>query len=301
MADALPGATDIVESSSPPSRKIVEPGIYTGMPFEEYLAIDAINQTGLKLFGRSPAHYLHSVIQEDEEDESAAKQRGTICHAGVLEPERFEQEYVIGPFVDLRTKAGKEEWAAFCAKHPGKYHIRGADGAAMLGARRAIWSQPFAKQILSDRGPIEVAVVWRDKPTGLLCKCRVDKLCEKMGIVIDLKTTPDAREDYFERSAWKFGYYRQAAMILDGLAAHRLVYDLFCIIAVESNPKIHQGSNVYEMLQEAMERGRRENAKALAKLAECKKTGKFPGYNDDPIPLGIPSYVPDDKPIKLFQ
>ena len=45
------------------------------------------------------------------------------AHVLALEPERFADCYAIAPYCDKRTKAGKEEWAAF---------IEAANGKAVL-------------------------------------------------------------------------------------------------------------------------------------------------------------------------
>lgn len=96
-------------------------------------------------------HYVASLAGGDSE--TKAKTRGSIIHAAMLEPDRFDAEYAIGPSVDLRTKAGKSAWEAFAAENPGKELVRGADGDAMLAARASIWKHPKARELLGCEEP----------------------------------------------------------------------------------------------------------------------------------------------------
>lgn len=262
------------------------PGVYEGIPWEVYRSWPYVNNSGLTRFLRSPAHYKAGL---DTDDDTAAKTRGTICHAGILEPGRFEKEYAIGPDVKLNTKAGKDEWEAFVAANPGKCHVRGADGEAMLGCREAIWSHPTARRLLESEGPVEVCVVWDDRATGLRCKARVDKLATAYAFIPDIKTTRDARREKFERSIFDFGYHRQGAFYLHGLASAGLSFDHFGIIAVEPEPPY--ALSVFEVDDEAIEAGGVEMNAALADFAGCVETKQWPGYKQRPVKIGLPKWA----------
>lgn len=71
-------------------------GIYFDMPFEDYVSAPGINQSGLKLFDRSPSHYFDKYLAPDLEirDESEALRRGHFVHAAILEPELFSSRYL---------------------------------------------------------------------------------------------------------------------------------------------------------------------------------------------------------------
>lgn len=264
-----------------------KPGVYRDVPAATYFAWDAVNNSSLKHFIRSPAHYIASLVEEDEE--AIEKNRGTICHGGLWEPARFAAEYAIGPDVDLRTKAGKEEWSSFADANPSKTLVRAKDGVAMEGVRRSVWSHPFASKLLSSEGPCEVCLVWRDEITGLMCKARLDKVSLDYSYIADLKTTGDARPDAFREQAHKLGYWRQSSWYLDACAKNGLSVDGFCIIAAEVEPPY--ALSVFVMEQEEIEIASLEVADALQGLAECKRTGIFPGYDPKPQPLMRPERV----------
>lgn len=263
------------------------PGVYEGVSFKDYASWPYLNNSGLTRFLRSPAHYKAGL---DTDDDTAAKTRGTLCHAGILEPARFGKEYAIGPDVKLNTKSGKDEWEAFVAATPGKCHVRGADGAAMLGCREAIWSHRWAVELLRSEGPSEVCIVWDDAATGLRCKARVDKAATgPASCAVDLKTTRDARREAFERSIWTYGYHRQAAFTLHGLAALGMTLDKFYIIPIEPEPPY--ALMVYEVEHAAIEAGRVEIVAGMVDFAECRRLDKWPGYSEAPEFIGLPPFT----------
>ena len=74
-----------------------------------------ISKSGLDLINRAPAHYYERYLNPaaNPQKETPALVIGSAVHCAVLEPEEFGKRYAVGPRVDRRTKAGKEEWEAF--------------------------------------------------------------------------------------------------------------------------------------------------------------------------------------------
>src|SRR5581483_10081660 len=89
---------------------------------EEYHAHRATSHSTLEMFRRSRKlyHAIHVARTMDRPEPTAAMQLGTHVHCAVLEPERFEAEYVYAPKCDRRTTAGKAAYAEFCAATAGK-------------------------------------------------------------------------------------------------------------------------------------------------------------------------------------
>jgi hypothetical protein len=272
----MPCETDEVETTTCPA-----PGVYEGVPFEEYLLWDALNQSGAKRLLRSPAHFM-----AEPDDESESKSRGTICHAGLWEPETFEKLYAMGPDVDLRTKAGKEEWSAFCGANAGKYPVRGKDVAAMCGVRRSVWNHRNARRLLAAEGPCELSIVWRDNEIDVMCKARIDKHAAAIKSVVDLKTTTDARPRKFRNTIGELSYHLQGAFNLHGMAAVGLTCERFYLIAAETKDPF--AVMVYELDDKAIERGRALMLEACAEYAHCKSTGIWPCYDEAPLKITHP-------------
>jgi hypothetical protein len=69
------------------------PGVYPGVPFRDYIALDAVSSTLLKAMRRSPAHAL---AKRDEPQWSDALMLGDATHLMTLQPERFGEFYIAG-------------------------------------------------------------------------------------------------------------------------------------------------------------------------------------------------------------
>jgi hypothetical protein len=82
-------------------------GIVENMPFEEYLAVDAVSSTGLKLFARSAWHYKNRV----DIDPTPSMLRGTLAHCAVLEPDALSQRYAVTP-EDAPRRPSRAQWEA---------------------------------------------------------------------------------------------------------------------------------------------------------------------------------------------
>jgi exodeoxyribonuclease VIII len=95
--------------------------IVEGMSNTQYHARPEYSSSQLKDMIRSAAHfYSHNIAKEHEKERKACMDFGTLAHTLFLEPEQFSDEFVIAPVFDRRTKAGKEEAAAWEQSNEGK-------------------------------------------------------------------------------------------------------------------------------------------------------------------------------------
>ncbi len=94
---------------------------------EEYHAGPGVSKSDLDLIARSPAHYRAQKAAPREA--TPAMIIGSAFHTATLEPEKFDLEFAVAPEgIDRRTKAGKEEWAAFEAASAGKTVLKAEVG-----------------------------------------------------------------------------------------------------------------------------------------------------------------------------
>ena len=258
----------------------------------EYHAHPAVSKSHLDQVARSPLHYWSRYVAEDRvvPDPAPAMMLGTALHARVLEPELFAAEYAQAPAVDRRTKAGKDAWAE--AEAEGKTLLSAADWAQIDGMAAAIESHRGASKLLGEPGSLaEASMFWTDPITGTECKCRPDLLCDS-GWVVDLKTTDDASPASFAKSAWNFRYHVQASWYLDGVReAYRMTAKGFVFIAVEKRPPYAVA--IYAADAEMIAAGWREARRCLDLIAECRATGKWPGYGDTVQMLSLPKWAKD--------
>ncbi len=263
-----------------------EPGIRFELTYEQYAAIPAVSRSLLVAMATSPADGQQFMLSGGES--TKALDFGIGSHALTLEPERFHSEFAIGPDVKLNTTAGKLEWMEFCRCHPGKQHIRGADGADMLGMRKRLFEHPVAKRLLTGDGENELVMVWRDKGSGSLCKIRPDRMTLWNGetAVVDYKTTTDASRTGFPKSYGQYLYYLQQAFYVDGITAvcgdppmH------FFFIAQEK--KAPYKCNVFEFPSHRVEQGRRLYRELLEVHAACVKADSWPAIDGREYLAGV--------------
>jgi len=255
-------------------------GIHAGISFVDYLALDAVNNTTLKLFRRTPAHARYAMTHPEED--TAALRTGEACHAAILEPALFAERYVRAPRFDKRTNKGKSDAAAWAADHAFQSPLLPDEWDMAAAMRDAVWAHPLARELLTGKGQNEMTAIWLDEPTGLLCKARVDRFTSYDGwsAVVDIKTARDAGERGFAKACAEFFYHQQTAYYLDGLnalAPHKRRF-LHLVIEKEAPHCVI----IYELDDPAIEEGRRQYRRALTTLAECREKNDWPGY-----PVGI--------------
>lgn len=74
----------------------IQAGVFDGMPAEEYFAIPALSNSGMKDLAVSPLRYWHLHVnpQAPEREETAAQRIGTALHCSVLEGDQaFDARY----------------------------------------------------------------------------------------------------------------------------------------------------------------------------------------------------------------
>jgi exodeoxyribonuclease VIII len=165
--------------------------------------------------------------------------------------------------------------------------ISADDFATCQAISRQVREHPTARKVFANGTP-ELSAYWTDAETGLLCKCRPDWLA--MPLIVDLKSTEDASADGFQRSAWNWRYWVQAAWYMDGVQqATGQRVDAFVFGAFEKAPPY---ACAFYFADEAMlDMGRKEYRRLLRILADCMSSDKWPGYDTDVRALGVPLWA----------
>ena len=263
------------------------PGIYHDVPADDYHAWDAFNFSSAKHAAKSLLHYRYEKTHPKEQ--TAAMALGQATHVAVLEPDRFEGLYAQAPKVDRRTKAGKEQWAAFQLENDHKTVLSADDFDLCTAMSEAVWEHPLAAEILKGAGQNEISVVWADDD-GLICKCRLDRLTSFDGWThaVDLKTCKDGSPGGFSKAVGNFDYHMQAAHYLDGLSAHDPRERKFTFIAVE-NTAPHAVA-VYSLSDWCVDQGRDEMEAIRKAVAEARETDVWGGYPNEVVELELPRW-----------
>lgn len=267
------------------------------MSNDEYHACPEFSSSQLKDILRSSAHfYSNNILKENERETKKHLDFGTLAHTLFLEPEQFENEFVIGPKFDRRTKAGKEEAAAWEAANQGKIII---DEDMLQGAKRIANNLRglSSYQLMQDNyGMAEASIFFTDPVYGLNLRVRPDYHivpCEAFpnGLQFDVKTSTDARPFKFMRSCADFGYDISAAMYREGFQQHYGTEGKpeFIFLVAESsapfNVKQYRASDLFLSI------GERRYSKAKELLAESLLIDKWSGYSTELEDISLPQYM----------
>lgn len=265
-------------------------GIVEGMPAEEYHAGPELSSTMLNAMAESPAHCWANHInpQRPPREATAAMIAGTLAHTVVLEPNQLPLRYAVKPLGhDGRSTAGK----LWCAENASRIQLSIEQMRTAEAQCTAVLAVPeIAKAMAS--GTAELSVFWTDDATGLPCRARPDwvhMLPDGRAIVLDLKTTSDASPQGFARKVAQFGYHRQQAHYVAGLAANGIEVAAFLFAAVTgAYPFI---AVPYMLDDDAIMRGADERRRLMERFAECRATNKWPGYGEGVQVLSLPPWA----------
>ena len=201
-----------------------DPGVYTGVPWDEYAAWDCYSKSMVGATLRSGLH-LHDYIH-GERRRATGMAMGSLVDCLLLEPGLFGSRYIAQPdtyLVEVSKGRGKDKttevvekpWngnATACrefaadAVEQGLELVSPADMATAEAMRDAVIANDQARRTIH-AGEKQVSMVWRDEATGILCKGRADLVLP--GCIVDLKTARDASPDEFSRALARFGYHVQ--------------------------------------------------------------------------------------------
>ena len=273
------------------AERITEPGVYTNVPFDVYLLIDAVNHSRIKEMRHgTPAHAKYQI--DNPRSATTSMELGTIVHEAILEPDRFRHEVAFTPnfgrllkheasgTTSEQGKKNKEKKLKFYERNQGKTLVSYEHGQVLRGIFASIKDHARTRQILDYKGYSEVVIIFEhtkvSAPYAPLCKVRVDKWIPGIA-AIDLKTTQSASYEQFSKSAHKYGYFTAAAMYLDALAFIGEKKIPYKILAIETNPPYLPHVFNLEWLDEA----RGEYKEWLSKYVYACDEDNWHGYEEE--------------------
>lgn len=248
--------------------------LVTGMPNDAYHSGPGISKSGLDLIARSPAHYAYRTASEP----TRAMVIGSATHAAILEPAEFDKQYMLlRDVTDRRSSVYKQAAEQFGADNV----LTGTEADAVIGMRESVRLNISAVELLDASGYVEIAAFATDPVTGVLVKCKFDKLLADLRSV-DLKTTQDLRD--FAKSVANYRYHVQQAYYSDVFAwATGLHLESFDFLAVEKDAP--NASRIFRLDTPSVDYGRKLYRQALDLYAECLQR------NDWPMPDGGLEYI----------
>lgn len=282
------------------------------MSNDEYHACPEFSSSQLKDILRSGAHfYSNNIIKENERESKKHLDFGTLAHTLFLEPDQFENEFVVIPAdapkpptdVMRNAKNPSEDsikrvqwWDNFAAEHGTKITIT---EDLLLGAKRIADNLRTLSSygiMQNNFGMAEASIFFVDPVFGLQLRIRPDyhiAPCSAFpnGLLLDVKTSTDARAFKFSKSCSDFGYDLSASMYREGFQQYYGTQDKpdFLFLVAEStapfNVKQYRASDLLLSVGDA----RYNKSKAL--LAESLLIDEWSGYSAELEDIYLPQYM----------
>lgn len=288
------------------------PSMIEQLSNDDYHARPEFSSSQLKDILRSGAHfYSHNIIKEHERETKKHLDFGSLAHALFLEPHVFADEFIVVPAdapkrpteVMLKAKnpsadslARIEFWENFDAQNGSKTEIsqEQLDGAnRIVNNLRSLSTFQFMK---NEYGMAEASIFFADPIYGLQLRVRPDwhiPPCKNFpnGLIVDVKTSRDARHFGFSKQCGEYGYDLSAVMYREGFQQYYDTEDKppFIFLVAENtapfNVKQYKASDLLLSVGEA------KYSKAKALLAESLLINEWDGYSKELEDINLPAYM----------
>ncbi|EKR6295332.1 exodeoxyribonuclease VIII [Escherichia coli] len=272
----------------------IEPGIYYGISNENYHAGPGVSKSQLDDIADTPALYLWRKNAPVDTTKTKTLDLGTAFHCRVLEPEEFSNRFIVAPEFNRRTNAGKEEEKAFlmeCAS-TGKTVITAEEGRKIELMYQRVMALPLGQWLVESAGHAESSIYWEDPETGILCRCRPDKIIPEFHWIMDVKTTADIQR--FKTAYYDYRYHVQDAFYSDGYEAQFGVLPTFVFLVASTTVECGRYPvEIFMMGKEAKLAGQQEYHRNLRTLADCLNTDEWPAIKTLSLPRWAKEYAND--------
>ena len=245
----------------------------------------AVNFSSLKHADKSLYAFAKSYWGGGKRETDAMK-FGKLAHMALLEGAKFKARYVVMPeFTGLTAKGEittsknatdvKNKIAAWTnAQSPDALIVTEDERTKLFNMIESVLSNEEASKLLSQGKP-EIAGYWTDEETGLNLRFKPDFLAFGLGVLADVKTTPDIRWEMFRKSVENHRYDLQMMMYSEGVKnITKVEPEHRAWIAIESDGahevRVHEVNGIYQ------ECGAFDFRRLLRKVKTAIDSGKFP-------------------------
>lgn len=276
--------------------EITEPGVYD-IAAEDYHADpvpgESLSSSGARKLLPPSCPALYRYERDHGQQPRREFDLGHAAHKLVLGE---GPELVVIEADNYRTKAAQT--ARDDAHAAGAVPLLAAEYEQVEQMAAALRQHPVAAALFNPEtgGHPEQSLFWRDQPTGVMRRARLDWLPRWSGtgrlIVPDYKTTKSADLDAIQKAVHQHGYFMQAAWYLAAVKALDLAGDqepVFVFVFQQKTPPYVV--TVVELDSLAIRIGQALNRRALELFAECRAVGRWPGYSDEVVRLPLPAYA----------
>ncbi|HFW3774455.1 TPA: exodeoxyribonuclease VIII [Salmonella enterica subsp. enterica serovar Thompson] len=278
-------AADSIENENITVPDDIQPGIYYDIPNEAYHAGPGVSKSQLDDIADTPAIYLWRKNAPVDTEKTKSLDTGTAFHCRVLEPEEFSKRFIIAPEFNRRTSEGKEEEKTFleeCAR-TGRTVLTAEEGRKIELMYQSVMALPLGQWLVESAGYAESSVYWEDPETGILCRCRPDKIIPEFHWIMDVKTTADIQR--FRTAYYDYRYHVQDAFYSDGYRAQFGEIPTFVFLVASTTAECGRYQvEIFMMGEDAKLAGQREYRRNLQTLAECLNNDEWPAIKTLSLP-----------------
>jgi len=273
-------------------QRISKPGIYAGIPLDDYHRGDicdgpSVSSSGLRtIWNKSPAHFWDQSPLNPMRCEQIDKKHfilGRAAHHLVCGEFGFGDRYIIRPekAPDGRAWHGSNgtviKWLDE-QRAAGLTVLTQEDAEAIRGMAISLGNNGMMRNgILS--GLVERSMFWRDKGTGVWLKSRPDVISTASGDFADLKTTNSVLYADTQYSIDSFCYQMQGALVMEGAQALGLEASTFSLVWVEKTRPYCV--RVQTLIDEDLALGAKMNRAMIDTFHACFTAKHWPGPGDD--------------------
>lgn len=249
-------------------------GIYD-ISNEEYHKSQGYSRSQLFHLNKSDYHFWYNVLsgKNVEKEKTPSMIFGSLFHTLMLEPHKFEHEYIISPKIDKRTIKGKQEWEEFQLASENKTIITEEQYNKAIEMIDESKKHEIVANLLHN-AKFEKSIFWTDKDTGIQFKVRPDIWLGSM--VVDLKTCSLDNVKYYNNHALQNGYYLQAAMIFEAFSTLNIPMQVFINLVFEKEAPYVPIS--YLLSDECINYGKEQFNIFKNRLHECLQTNIWNAY-----------------------
>lgn len=185
----------------------------------------------------------YEVAMNEPVEETEAMKLGSAIHCAILEPECFNDRYVVMPKVDLRTKDGKQTKKEFDEANANKTILTAeqkeiVDEIIKSCNETSLKNEfdklglPFKNKTISDliNGQIEKALFFEFQ--GLKCKAKIDCF-NNFDFLLDIKSTQTFGDEFARECINRF-YHSQFAFYEHGLKQNGIIPKDRIVVGVQT-------------------------------------------------------------------
>lgn len=265
---------------------------------KEYHSNSAVSKSKLSNMSVNPAYYKWCL--ENPQPQTESMLFGSAVHKLILEEDDFDNEFVVIPTFNRKTKDGKIAYDMFIekAKQENKSVITEEQYQTAKEMVEAVRKNRYANFIFG--GEKEQSFYFTDDITHIECKARPDCYVYKKGdnpriIITDYKTCMKADIRSIEKDVIAYSYDLQTYMYRLALSKEYGVpienIDFLFMFQEKKAPYL---INLVQANEFVLQRGENLFREYINTLAYCIENDNFYGYegvSGEPCELSLPAYL----------